>query len=90
MKIFVLEGWIVGLIGTGIGLLLGIGVAIGLSQLKLQIAADVYMVDSLTVRIRPLEIVLTAVAAFVISHLATIYPAMRAANQNPVDAMRYD
>lgn len=90
MKIFVLEGWVVGLIGTGIGLLLGIGVAIGLSQLKLQIAADVYMVDSLTVRIRPLEIVLTAVAAFVISHLATIYPAMRAANQNPVDAMRYD
>ena len=90
MKIFVLEGWIVGLVGTGIGLALGIGVAVALSQLKLQIAADVYMVDSLTVRIRPLEIVLTAVAAFVISHLATIYPAMRAAKQRPVDAMRYD
>jgi lipoprotein-releasing system permease protein len=90
MKIFVLEGWIVGLVGTAIGLALGIGVAIALSQLKLQIAADVYMVDSLTVRIRPLEIILTAMAAFVISHLATIYPAMRAAKQRPVDAMRYD
>ncbi len=90
MKIFVLEGWIVGLVGTGFGLVLGIGVAIALSQLKLQIAADVYMVDSLTVRIRPFEIVLTAVAAFVISHLATIYPALRAARQRPVDAMRYD
>jgi lipoprotein-releasing system permease protein len=90
MKIFVIEGWIVGLVGTAIGLALGIGVAVALSQLKLQIAADVYMVDSLTVRLRPLEIVLTAFAAFVISHLATIYPAMRAAKQRPVDAMRYD
>lgn len=90
MKIFVLEGWIVGLVGTTIGLILGVAVAVALSQLKLHIAADVYMVDSLTVRIRPLEIILTAFAAFVISHLATIHPAVRAATQRPVDAMRYD
>ncbi len=90
MKIFVLEGWIVGLIGTACGLALGIGVAVALSQLKLHIAADVYMVDSLTVRLRPFEMVLTAAAAFIISHLATVYPALRAAGQNPVDAMRYD
>jgi lipoprotein-releasing system permease protein len=90
MKIFVLEGWIVGCIGIAIGQALGIGVALALSQLKLHIAADVYMVDSLTVRIRPLEIIVTAIAAFIVSHLATIYPALRAAEQRPVDAMRYD
>jgi lipoprotein-releasing system permease protein len=89
MKIFVIEGWIVGLVGTAFGLALGIVVAILLGNLELQIAPDVYMVDSLSIRLRPLELVVTALAAFVISHLATVYPALRASTQRPVDAMRY-
>lgn len=88
MKIFVLEGWFVGGVGTLLGLLLGLLAAWVLASLDIEIAADVYMVESLKVTVQPIELLLVVVAAFVISHLATIYPALNAALQKPVDAMR--
>lgn len=90
MKIFVLEGWIVGGAGTGIGIALGLLVCGIIAQMQIGIAADVYMVESLKVRVQPLEVLLTALAALAISHLATLYPALKAARQRPVDAMRYE
>jgi len=54
------------------------------------IVGDVYMVGSLHVRLNVTEVLLTAVSALVISHLATLYPAINAARQHPVDAMRYE
>lgn len=59
-----------------------------LAKLKIAIAADVYMVESLQVRVRFFEVLLVVVSALVISHLATLYPALKAARQHPVDAMR--
>jgi lipoprotein-releasing system permease protein len=90
MKIFVLEGWAVGAMGTLLGVLLGLGVCLVLSRLEISIAADVYMVDSLKIRINPLEVGIVVVSALIISHLATLFPALKAARQRPVDAMRYD
>ncbi|MBI3180293.1 MAG: ABC transporter permease [Deltaproteobacteria bacterium] len=90
MKIFVLQGWLVGGAGTLLGVGLGLLLCALLSQLRIEIAADVYQVEYLRVRVLPSEILLTAAAAVVISHLATLYPALRAARQRPVDAMRYD
>lgn len=90
MKIFVLEGWLVGGVGTLLGLVTGLAVCAIIAELDISIAADVYMVEALTVRVRPFEILLTAGAALVISHLATLYPALKAARQRPVDAMRYE
>lgn len=90
MRIFVVEGWIVGGAGTLLGLALGLLVCFALNQLEIRIAANVYMVGKLSVQVKTLEVVLTATAAMVISHLATLYPALKAAKQNPVDAMRYD
>ena len=72
------------------GVALGLAVCVLLSNLDLDIAADVYMVGNLQVRVDPFEVLGTAVAALGISHLATIYPALKAARQAPVDAMRYD
>ncbi|MEL6547238.1 MAG: ABC transporter permease, partial [Myxococcota bacterium] len=90
MRIFVMEGWIVGGLGTAVGIGTGLLVCSALNAMSISIAANVYMVDSLTVRIRPLEVTLVAVAAMVISHLATLYPALKGARARPVDAIRYD
>lgn len=89
MKIFVIEGWVVGLAGTAIGVISGLLICAGLGQLHLNIAADVYMVSSLEVQVNGLEILATVVSALAISHLATLYPALSAARRAPVDAMRY-
>jgi lipoprotein-releasing system permease protein len=90
MKIFVIQGWVVAGIGTVLGLLLGLGVCGVIEELSIGIAADVYMVEKLTVRLWPGEILMTIFATLAISHLATLHPALRAARQRPVDAMRYE
>jgi lipoprotein-releasing system permease protein len=90
MKIFVMEGWLVGGLGTIAGVIGGLLICAVLARLDIGIAADVYMVEALQVRVDPLEVSMVVVAALVISHLATIFPALRAARQQPVDAIRYD
>jgi lipoprotein-releasing system permease protein len=90
MKIFVAQGWVVGGIGTLLGVGLGLAVCALLSEVGIRIAADVYMVESLKVRVWPAEILLTIGATSVIAHLASVYPALKAARQRPIDAMRYE
>ncbi len=90
MKIFVMEGWIVGLLGTGIGVALGLAICFVLGNLDLGIAADVYMVGAMRVQVNATEVLVVVLASLVISHLATIFPALKAANKHPVDAIRYD
>ncbi len=89
MKIFVLEGWAVGGVGTVLGVILGLLVCFALSQLQLSIAGDVYMVSTLKVWVNPSEVLATVASALAISHLATLYPALAAARRRPVDAMRF-
>lgn len=89
MKIFVLEGWAMGAAGTAVGVALGLGATRLLAGLNVAIAADVYMVDALTVRLDAQEVALTVAAALVICHLATLYPALRAAANRPIDLLRH-
>jgi lipoprotein-releasing system permease protein len=90
MKIFVYQGFLVGGLGTTLGVLLGLGLCELVSRLEIQIAPDVYWVERLTVDVQPLEVALVAVAAIIISHLATLQPALRAARLPPVEAMRLE
>lgn len=90
MKIFVLEGVVVGLIGVLAGVAIGLGVCGLLAQLEISIASDVYMVEKLKIRIEAIEIGMVVFSALLISYLATIFPALKAAAQHPVDGMRYE
>ena len=79
LRAFMLEGLFIGACGCALGLALGLGTALLLARLHLPIAADVYMVGSLTLRLAPAEVGATLVLALVICQLAALLPALRAA-----------
>jgi|GEM_PF-2497165 len=89
MKIFVLEGHFIALFGIACGVILGFILCFILSKLKIHIAADVYLIDTLRVQINPYEVLFITFFAIEIAHLATLYPALTAARKTPMDAIKY-
>ncbi|MDQ7797684.1 MAG: lipoprotein-releasing ABC transporter permease subunit [Candidatus Edwardsbacteria bacterium] len=91
MRIFVYEGLMIGLVGTLLGLGLGYVMCLLLAKYQfIDLPADVYFINKLPVQIQPWDFVLVAVAAVLISFLATIYPAWKASRLDPVEAIRYE
>jgi lipoprotein-releasing system permease protein len=91
MAIFVLQGLIVGFVGTFIGLLLGLGICASIARFKfIHLPADVYYIAALPVKVDWMEVLMITAASLTISLLATLYPAWRAAQLNPVEALRYE
>lgn len=91
MKIFVLEGVIVGLAGTVLGI---IGALFLTGLLKryefIKLPSDVYYISTLPVRVETLDVVLVSLAAVLISFLATLYPSWQASKLEPASALRYE
>src|SRR5215470_4425461 len=88
--VFMAEGVLIGLVGTTVGTILG--VAIGVIQDRyhlVKIPGDVYQLSELPMKMHPPELILIAVAALVLSFLATLYPSRQAARLHPVDVLRY-
>ena len=87
--VFMAEGVLIGLVGTTVGTVLG--VAIGLIQDRyhvVKIPGDVYQLSELPMKMHPPELALIAVAALVLSFLATLYPSRQAARLHPVEVLR--
>jgi lipoprotein-releasing system permease protein len=88
MKIFVLEGLAIGATGTLFGLLLGLGTCLLIDKVGIPLDPEIYYINNLPVVIDPSQFALVAVAALVLSYLATLFPATKAARLNPVDGLR--
>jgi lipoprotein-releasing system permease protein len=91
MSIFIFQGLFVGLIGTVLGLLSGSFLCYLLARYKfIKLPPDVYYIATLPVRMEWFDVATIAIAAVVISFLATIYPSWQASKLNPVEALRYE
>ncbi|MDD2273234.1 MAG: lipoprotein-releasing ABC transporter permease subunit [Desulfuromonadaceae bacterium] len=99
MKIFVLEGLIIGIIGTIIGVVSGLLLALNLEPVINVIqnitgqnffSKDIYYLDHFPSLVVPSDVVLISVTAILISFLATLYPAWQASRMLPAEALRYE
>jgi lipoprotein-releasing system permease protein len=89
--IFMLQGLIIGLIGTVIGATLGYSLSWFLDRYRLiRIPMDVYQVSYVPFVIQPLDFVTVIVAAIAICFLATIQPSRQAARLDPIQALRFE
>jgi len=88
MKIFVAEGLAIGAVGTGFGLLLGLGTTALVARVGIPLDPEVYYISHLPVLVDGGDFALVALAAIALSYLATIYPATRAARLEPVEGLR--
>ncbi|NOY94594.1 MAG: ABC transporter permease [Deltaproteobacteria bacterium] len=90
LGIFMVQGSVVGLLGTAIGLLVGGGIVWWLSADQFPLDPKVYLIDHLPVVVSPVEFALTAVIALVICTFATLAPSFWAARMLPVEGLRHD
>jgi len=91
MKIFVMEGVIVGFTGTILGVIGGFGLTSLLKKYKfIKLPSDVYYISTLPVKVEALDVALISLAAIVISFLATLYPSWQASKLEPATALRYE
>ena len=99
MAIFMVQGSIIGVIGTLVGAVLGVLAALNISSLIAALekaldikflSAEVYFIDYLPSQLMWFDVFLVCTAALILSFLATLYPAWRAARTQPAEALRYE
>ncbi|MEQ1902378.1 MAG: ABC transporter permease [Devosia sp.] len=99
MRIFSMTGTAIGVAGTALGLLLGLLIAANAETLRAFVSdivgvrifpPEVFFLSSLPSKVDPGEVLFVAGLALALSFLATLYPAWRAAQYDPVEALRYE
>ena len=99
IKIFIVQGSIIGITGTVLGVLLGVTIAVNLEQVVMFIeniftikvlASDVYFISDLPSEVRIADVMIIALIAIIMSILSTLYPAWSASRIIPSEVLRYD
>ncbi len=90
MTLFVFDGFVLGVVGTLLGLAIGFGACVWLDGMKLGFAQDVYYLTDLPVEMSAGLFGLVALAALLVSFAATLYPSRYAARIRPADGLRYE
>jgi len=99
LQIFVVQGMVIGVVGTLIGVLAGIVTALNIDVIVPAIESafnvkflskDVYLIPDLPSDLQANDVISIALMALGLSFLATIYPSWRAARVNPAEALRYE
>jgi lipoprotein-releasing system permease protein len=91
LRVFLLQGVAIGVLGTTLGLGLGLFLSWILHRFQIiEIPPDVYFIDRLPVSIDPLDVTLIVAGSLLIALLATIYPALQASRLQPVEAIKHD
>jgi lipoprotein-releasing system permease protein len=90
-RIFLLQGFLISVIGTAVGLVLGYMASwAGAHYHFIHLSAEVYSIDTLPFAPRPLDGLIVAAVSIGISLLATLYPSSAAASVLPAEALRYE
>ncbi len=99
MAIFMVQGTLIGLFGTLLGVIGGVALALNVESIIASIEqllgyqflpADVYYISNLPSDLHWNDVTVIAITAFVLSLISTIYPSWRAAQTKPAEALRYD
>ena len=91
MLVFLLQGSIIGVIGTVLGAVAGVVIAEVLDRYQLiSIPGDIYQVSYLPFRVLPGDVMMVIIGAVVVCFFATLYPSRQAARLDPAQALRYE
>ncbi|MBL6782734.1 MAG: lipoprotein-releasing ABC transporter permease subunit [Alphaproteobacteria bacterium] len=98
MRVFMMTGSSIGLVGTVIGTLLGLGFCWNIDSIKNIVesltgtelfAAEIYFLSTLPAKVDPNEVINVIIMAITLSFLSSVYPAWRASRIAPAEALRY-
>jgi len=88
VKIFLTEGLQIGIAGGLLGLLSGLSWCLLIEKIGIKLDPQVYYIPELPVKIEPLQTVIPVLIAVLVTYLASIYPALKASQVEPVEGLR--
>ena len=90
LGVFMVQGVVIGIVGTLFGVLIGGGVVAYLAKIRFPLDPKVYLIDHLPVVLNPTVFLVTIIIALSICTISTIAPSWWAARMLPVDGLRYE